>query len=177
MPTACPAAAARDRREAGASLLEYVLLVALVAAMGAGALAYLGRSNANFTRAGSAVSVGASDQPGAPGSPGPPGSTSWCTSGRSGCSDTVVSGSGQVISFTASGGTAPYHYSLRGNPTFVNLSDLDPATGKGEIVVSPPTCAQAQDYGAVTLVVTGSGLPAGRGVLSFSLSVSRAPGC
>ncbi len=164
----------RAPSEQGASILEYVLLLALVAAIGVGALAYLGRSDANFTQAGRAVSVGISGPGGAQVSSG---SAGWCASGRAGCADTVVSGSGQVISFSASGGTAPYHYSLHGNPAFMSLSGLDPTTGKGEIVVSPPSCAQVQDYNAIVLVVTDSALPIGKGVLTFSLAVSKGARC
>jgi hypothetical protein len=148
-------------------MLEYVLLVALVAAASTGALVYLGRGSASPShlvqqaavelggRGGSAVSTG----------------SEWCSSAATGCSDQLSAGNNQTIDFWASGGLSPYSYSLSNAPSFVSLRDLDAAGGKGEAVVEP-SCSDVGTYNHISIVVQDSSTPPSKGTLTFSLTVA-----
>ena len=122
----------RDRfREDGVSILEYVLLVALVAMVATGTLLYLGRGSGQPIACGEQRRQqcvfgqnGARGVPAARQSACRPSDTYWCTSGQSNCTDPIdVSGTEQ-IQFTLSGGTAPYSFTLQGQQSFMSL---DPA--------------------------------------------------
>jgi hypothetical protein len=99
------------RGERGATILEYVLLVALVAMASAGALVYLGRGSASPGRAANNAAIGVSGGDG--GSSGATPTTTWCASSASGCTLEAGVGDPKTINFWATGGIPPYNYSLR----------------------------------------------------------------
>jgi hypothetical protein len=138
-------------------MLEYVLLVALVAAASIGALVYLGRGSASPSHLvhQAAVELGSGGGPAV--SPG----SEWCSSAATGCSDHVSAGNNQTIDFWASGGLSPYSYSLSNAPSFVSLRDLDAAGGKGEAAVGP-SCPDVGTHHRhrLVLVLQGSQLRA-----------------
>jgi hypothetical protein len=161
-------------REDGVSILEYVLLVALVAMVATGALLYVGRGTASPSHVANSVgnNVSSGQNGGSGGadgaavgiSTGLPGQY-WCTSGQANCTDPIdVSGTEQ-IQFTPSGGTRPYSYTLQGQPSFVTL---DPA--KQVINIAPNSCKDARSY-VISLVVTDSATPPDTGTLTFTLDV------
>jgi hypothetical protein len=150
-------------------MLEYTLLVTLVAMVSVGALLYLGRSAASTPSVSNEVAVGVSGGGGT--SPGPPGSA-WCTSGTPGCSDTITINGQQTIHFWASGGLTPYTAAtITGAPSLVTLTAFDAVSGTGEVTVQPTSCSQVGSYN-VAIVVTDSATPPGNGRLSFSLTVA-----
>jgi Flp pilus assembly pilin Flp len=160
----------RFRGEDGASLFEYVLLLALVTMVAVGSLVYLGQGSGSAAHVANNVSIGLSG--GAGTSPAPP-ATDWCTSSSHGCFDTIGINGQQVVHFWASGGATPYSYSLSGAPDFVTLEDLDSTGGTGEVVIQPTSCSDAGTYSDIAIVVTGSGSLPANGQLTFSLNVSK----
>jgi hypothetical protein len=160
-------------REDGVSILEYVLLVALVAMVATGTLLYLGRGSASPSHVANNVvnnvSVGQNGSQGGGGSSPigvSPSDTYWCTSGQSNCTDPInVSGTEQ-IQFTLSGGTAPYSFTLQGQQSFMSL---DPV--KHIINIHPSSCKEAGNY-PISLIVTDSATPPDTGTLTFTLDVA-----
>ncbi len=164
----------RSWGEDGVSILEYVLLVSLVALVGVGALLYLGRSSASPGHAANAVAVGVSG--GAGTSPGPR-SRVWCTTSSSDCTDAVSTGDQQVVSFWVTAGTPDYSFQLGHRvPGFVTLQDVDKVAGTGKVIIEPKSCAEAGTYD-IALLVTDAATPPGSGQLSFSLTVSKSSTC
>jgi hypothetical protein len=151
-------------------MLEYVLLVALVAAVSTSALAYLGRGTASPSHLvhQAAVELGGSGV-----SAGSPGSE-WCSSAATGCNDQLSAGNNQTIAFWASGGVSPYSYSLSNAPSFVSLQDLDAADGKGEALVGP-SCPDVGTYNNISIVVQDSSTPPSKAMLTFSLTIASGP--
>ena len=164
----------RDRfREDGVSILEYVLLVALVAMVATGALLYLGRGTASplhvANNVGNNVSLGQNGGQGGAGSSPigvSPSDTYWCTSGQSNCTDPMVVSGTEEIQFTLSGGTAPYSFTLQGQQSFMSL---DPV--KHTINIHPSSCKDAGSY-VISLIVTDSAIPPDTGTLTFTLDVA-----
>jgi len=159
----------RRRGDEGASLVEYALLVALVALVSVGALLYLGNSSAGAVHKAAQVAVGFS---------GPePSGHDWCTSANRGCSDAIDVTGQQVIHLSAGGGKSPYTFYLRGAPSFVSLPEPGAGTGERDVYVHPTTCAQVGTYGGITVAVTDSASPQGRGELTFTLTVGPGSSC
>jgi len=158
----------RRYSEDGISLIEYVLLVTLVAMVAVGSLLYLGRSTSSPAHAASHVALGVSGSPGAPGGSAHSGSPAWCTAGATNCSDAIPVNGQQVIHFWASGGTPPYSYALTGAPPFMSLD-----SNSEEVLIQPTNCAQdVGTYNGITIVVTDSATPQDSGQLVFSLTVT-----
>jgi hypothetical protein len=160
-------------REDGVSVLEYVLLVALVAMVATGALLYLGRGTASplhvANNVGNNVSLGQNGGQGGAGTSPigvSPSDTYWCTSGQSNCTDPMVVSGTEEIQFTLSGGTAPYSFTLQGQQSFMSL---DPA--KHTINIHPSSCKDAGSY-MISLEVTDSAVPPDTGTLTFTLDVA-----
>jgi len=157
--SALPRGLWRPGAETGATLFEYVLLLAVVALASAGALIYFGHSAASPARqlksVERAVSLGGS-QSGA----------LWCASDGTGpCTMTVAVGTQKTINFWASGGVAPYSYSLKKNPGFLTLYSQ-----ANEIVVHPTSCPPGgPTYSGLTLLVTDGAQETGE--LTFSVTV------
>jgi hypothetical protein len=151
-------------REDGASLLEYALLLALVAVVAIGALVVVGRSARSPARvaANVATAVGLSGH-----------STRWwCTSAaRTPCSLTLDEGETRLIHLFPTGGSPPYTYSLLGAPQSGFLT-LDQA--ENEVLVAP-ICGDSGTYPGITLLVTDS--VGHRGQLVFSVVVHKGTGC
>lgn len=164
----------RSYPEDGISLLEYVLLVALVAMAAVGSLLYLGRSTSSPAHAASHVALGVSGSTGLPGGSASSGSSAWCTSGASSCSDAIPVNGQQQIHILATGGTPPYSYALTGAPPFMSLDSSDE-----EVVIQPTNCAQdVGTYNGISIVVTDSANPPSTGQLVFSLTVvSKGTSC
>jgi hypothetical protein len=171
------------RTDDGVSILEYVLLVALVAMIAAGALLYLGQGSAspghvvnnvgnnvgvnnNVLQVGPGVAVGG-------GSSGAPGQA-WCTSGQTDCTDPMaMNGQTEVIHFWASGGTPPYSYTLQGQQPFMTL---DPSAR--EITVAPTDCLQDLGEYSLALIVQDSATPTpNTGRLDFIVQVDAGSLC
>ncbi len=153
--------------EDGVSLLEYVLLVTLVAMAAVGSLLYLGQAASSPAHAANHVALGVSGSPGAPGGSASSGSPAWCTDGASGCSDDIPVNGQQVIHFWATGGTPPYSYALTGAPPFMSLD-----SNNQEVVIQPTNCAQDMGtYNGIAIVVSDSAKPQDTGQLVFSLTV------
>jgi len=156
--------ALRSWPERGASLLEYALLLALVAVVATGALVLVGRSARSPQRvaASAAKAVGLSGH-----------STKWwCTSTMTApCSLTVEEGYTRVIHLFPIGGSPPYQYYLVGAPQrgFLTLEGA-----QSEVVVSP-SCGDTGSYPRITLVVTDTA--GNRGQLVFSLVVAKGASC
>jgi Flp pilus assembly pilin Flp len=159
-------------KEDGVSILEYVLLVALVAMVATGTLLYLGRGTTSpshvANNVGDNVSVGKNVSQGAAGDPpiGVSADAYWCTSGQSNCTDPIQVSGTEQIQFTLSGGTAPYSYTLQGQQSFMSL---DPA--KRIINIHPNSCKDAGNY-PISLTVTDSATPPDTGTLTFTLDVA-----
>jgi Flp pilus assembly pilin Flp len=168
------------RSEDGVSVLEYVLLVALVAMLAFGALVELGRGSASPAGTVSHVAVNAADQAGSAASPGggPGSGTSprqgapWCTSGQDACVDPLlINGQRQVIDFSATGGTGTYTYKLDGTvPPFVVAE-----WRYHRISVDPTSCSQ--DPGDYSLSLVVSDTEGHIGELSFTLDVGKGSLC
>jgi hypothetical protein len=159
----------RHYSEDGISLLEYVLLIALVTMAAVGSLLYLGRSTNSPAHAAAHVALGVSGSTGAPGGSGAGGSGSgeWCSSGASNCSDAIPLNGTQYIQITASGGTPPYSYALTGAPHFMTLD-----SNSARVVINPMNCSQdVGTYNGIAIVVTDSAKPEDTGQLVFSLTV------
>jgi hypothetical protein len=173
------------RYDLGASIFEYVLLVAVIALAATGGLVYLGKSPARqLSSAAGQVALGAapagtsSSLPAGEGGSGGEaagggaGGTPWCSSSGGNCAATVAVGEQRVITFWATGGTEPYTYRLQGGPGFVTLDRQDQ-----QIVVLPTTCSEGGTaYPAISLVVTDSSVPPLTGTLTFSVSVPACAG-
>ena len=162
--------------EVGVAILEYVLLVALVALAGTGALVYFGRSPAGpanqLNTAASAVGVGGYASPGQAGGPSGAaggGGAPWCKSGEAGCTVYLSAGAYETITFSPTGGVAPYSYSLQNAPGFLTLEKQDET-----ILVGPASCpvgsTSSYTYGGVSLLVTDDANQ--RGELTFAVAVS-----
>jgi hypothetical protein len=182
----------RCSSEDGVSVLEYVLLVTLVAMICCGALIYLGRGSAspahaandagndvvsatNLASGGVGDALGGSG--GAAASPldGTQSRASveaWCTSGETGCRDPMLmNGQSEIIHFWATGGSGMYSYQLQGSvPPFVV-----PDWPNHEITVSPTDCASDPGTYAVSLVVSDTA--GDTGTLDFTLTVSAGSLC
>src|SRR5579875_203473 len=156
MPRFASRAGHAARLDSGVTMIEYALLVALVLVVAAGALVYFSRSAAGPGRLVDSAAVGVAC--GHASSPGPP-PTTWCSTVKVRCSDTIGAGSQQVIDCWANGGSPPYSYSLSGNPDFVQLPDLDTTNGKGQLLVQPTRCSDASTYGPIVLLVSDSSAP------------------
>lgn len=167
--------------DGGASLLEYVLLVGLVAMICCGTLLYLGRGSAspshtvndvggNVVSAGTAPSGGLGDVIG--GSTVGAAVKAWCTSTESGCTDPMlINGQTEVIQFWATGGTGPYSYQLQGSvPQF-----MIPDWPDHKITIAPTDCKQDPGTYAVSLVVSDSA--GDTGTLNFTLNVEPGSLC
>ena len=177
----------------GVSVLEYVLLVALVAMVATGTLLYLGRSSGSpshvANNVGDNVAVGSNSLSGIGGNDVAAGTSSgsgvagssikgtstgapvkaWCTSGETGCSDPMLmNGQPEIIHFWATGGSGTYSYQLQGSvPPF-----MIPDWPDHEIKVEPTDCSQDPGTYIVSLVVSDSA--GDTGTLNFTLNV--APG-
>lgn len=169
------------RREDGVSVLEYVLLVGLVAMVAFGALVYLGRGSASPSHVANNVATnvtagggGATGGGGAPingTSTGTP-VKAWCTSAETGCTDPMyMNGQTEVIHFWATGGTGNYTYQLQGSvPPF-----MIPDWGAHEITVEPTDCSQDPGTYIVSLVVSDTA--GDTGTLNFTLNVAKGSMC
>ena len=168
--------------DAGAAILEYVLLLALVALVAIGGLVYLGRSSASHARqTGNAVREVAlrgsarDDRNGQ-------GPKSWCSSGKSGCELTVAVGGQEVISFWVTGtGAGPYSYSLytasrdgaEGSvPAFLKLYSQEQKVYVEPTQAScPPGAGRSYTYSGITLLAADRATPPDTGQLTFSVRV------
>jgi hypothetical protein len=179
--------------EDGVSVLEYVLLVALVAMVATGTLLYLGRGSGSpshvANNVGSNVAFGTNPGSGNASNSAAVGNSSgsavagssikgtstgapvkaWCTSGETGCSDPMLmNGQPEIIHFWATGGSGTYSYQLQGSvPPF-----MIPDWSDHEIMVEPTDCSQDPGTYIVSLVVSDSA--GDTGTLNFTLNV--APG-
>jgi Flp pilus assembly pilin Flp len=163
-----------QRDDRGVSIFEYVLLVTLVALVATGSLLFLGRSPSHVANnVGNNVVAAGNSGPGGGGDP--PGGTStgtpvkvWCTSGESGCTDPVDVLQTETIHFSVSGGTPPYTYTLKGQPSFVTLDAPD-----REIMIAPTNCSSDPGSYNVSLIVDDSATPTpNTGTLNFTLDVA-----
>jgi hypothetical protein len=173
MPASRAERSGRSRRDDGVSILEYVLLVAMVALVAAGSLLYLGRGPSHVANS-VGTNVAAGGTPGASGGGDPPNGSStgtpvkvWCTSGQSGCTDPVDVSQTETIHFQVSGGTPPYSYTLQGQPAFVTLD-----TSLQEIKIAPTNCRSDPGTYSISLIVHDSAAPPNTGTLSFTLNVA-----
>jgi Flp pilus assembly pilin Flp len=173
-----PTSGRRQRRnEDGVTMLEYILLVALVAMLAFGSLVYLGRGNGS--PASVVNNVGNVAEGGDPtasqygeSSSGASGDTAvkaWCTTGQTGCTDPMdMNGQTEVITFQVSGGTGGYAYQLTGNvPPFVTHDWAEQT-----VTIRPTNCEQDVGTYDISLVVTDNAGDTGQ--LNFTLNV--APG-
>jgi hypothetical protein len=168
-------------RDNGISILEYVLLVGLVAMVAFGALIYLGRGSASPSHVADHVATnvtgGGGGAAGAGGdlmngtSTGTP-MKAWCTSSETGCTDPMyMNGQTEVIHFWATGGTGSYSYQLLGSvPPF-----MVPDWSAHEITVKPTDCSQ--DPGTYILSLVVSDTSGDTGDLNFTLSVAKGSLC
>ena len=178
--------------EDGVSLLEYVLLVALVAMVCCGALIFLDRGSASPAHAANDVANDVVSASGAPSeglrdtvsgsadgaatsfdraSTGSP-VKAWCTSGQSGCTDPMlINGQAELIHFWVKGGSGTYSYQLRGSvPPFVK-----PDWPDHEIAIEPRDCRDDPGTYAISLVVLDSA--GDTGTLNFTLNVDPGSLC
>ncbi len=177
--------------EDGVSVLEYVLLVALVAMVATGTLLYLGRGSGSpshvANNVGDNVAVGSNPGPGNGSNNAAVGNGSdvagssikgtstgapvkaWCTSAETGCSDPMLmNGQPEIIHFWATGGSGTYSYQLEGSvPPF-----MIPDWSNHEITVEPTDCSRDPGTYIVSLVASDSA--GDTGTLNFTLNV--APG-
>lgn len=159
--------------EHGATMLEYVLLLALIAMAGTVGLIYLGTSDAGPSHAATHAAAGLS----ASGIPGPTvHPTAWCTSSVHTCSDKVALGQTQTVDFWSSGGAPPYSYELKGGASFAHLQGVDASAGTGKVAIAPVLCDQVGRYD-LAIVVTDSGAPPVHGSLHFALTVAPGNNC
>ena len=166
--------------EDGVSLLEYVLLVALVALVATGSLLYLGRGSASPSHIANHVgSVASVTNPGGGGARGALDGTStgtpvkaWCTSGGTRCSDPMLmNGQSEIIHFWATGGTGNYTYQLQGSvPAF-----MIPDWPDHEITIQPMDCSKDLGTYLVSLVVSDNA--GDTGTLKFSLNIAKGSLC
>lgn len=160
-------------KAAGLAVLEYVLLLALVALAGGAGLVLLGASTRGPASWAHQIEVKLqASSNGDGGSGGGPGDAWWCTSDRSGCVATVPVGGTVVVHFWATGGQPPYSYALAGQPGFARLASPDYNGGTGEIVISPLQCSDVGRYGPMSLTVTPSQGAGTAGLLTFSVRVA-----
>ncbi len=163
------------------SVLEYVLLVALVAMVSFGTLMYLGQGSGSPAHVANNVANNVVTQNGPlPGGQGGPitGASSgtpvkaWCTSGETGCTDPMyMNGQAEVIHFWATGGTGTYTFQLQGSvPPF-----MVPDWAAREISVEPTDCSHDPGTYSVSLVVSDSAGDTGE--LNFTLNVAQGSLC
>ena len=169
---ACPPAG----EVAGLAVVEYVLLLALVALAGGAALVLLGASTRGPASWAHQITVQlqARSQAGG-GSGGGSGDSWWCTSESTGCIATVPVEGTVVVHFWATGGEPPYSYALAGQPGFARLASADYGGGTGEVVISPVLCSDVGLHGPMSLTVTPSLGVGTAGMLTFSVRVARGP--
>ena len=141
-------------------MLEYVLLVALVAMIATGTLMYLGQGSDSPGHVANNVAINGDALQLRPGeavggaSIGTPGQA-WCTSGQTGCTDPMaMNGQTEVIHFWASGGAPPYSYTLEGQQPFMTL---DPSAR--DITVAPTNCFDDLGKYSLSLIVQDSATP------------------
>ena len=165
--------------EAGAAILEYVLLVTLVALVAVGGLVYLGHTNVSPVRQAGSLVRDMALRGSARGGQGP---KRWCSSGQSGCMVTVAVGGQEVIRFWVTGdGTGPYTYSLyaasRGGtetspPAFLKLySEAQQVSVEPTPRSCPPGAGTSYTYNGITLSVADHSTPPDTGQLTFSVRV------
>jgi hypothetical protein len=165
----------RSQGDDGVSILEYALLVTLVALVAAGSLLYLGRGPSRVARhVGYNVAVADNSAAGGSGDPlngtssGTPPVKYWCTSGQSSCTDPIDVSQTETVHFWVSGGVPPYAYTLEGQPSFVSLDAPD-----REINIAPTNCTSDPGTYSVSLIVHDSATPTpNTGTLSFTLNVA-----
>jgi hypothetical protein len=202
-----PESKRRDRSEDGVSILEYVLLVALVAMLSVGALLYLGRSSSTPARvannvadnvgtsgassaaagANSTTGNGGNDPAGNAGND--PANSPTTTSVGSGTTSAVkvwcTSGQAGCSDPMYMNGQAEYiHFWASGGvqPYTYKLAGAPPFmsldSAQREIVVQPTDCAQdVGTYSGISIVVTDSASPPNTGQLDFSLTVAKGSSC
>ncbi len=162
------------------SILEYILLVTLVAMVAFGTLVYLGQgsgspghvaNNVGSVAAGGSAALSGVGDPISGTSTGTP-VKAWCTSGQAGCSDPMaMNGQTEVIHFQVSGGSGGYTYQLQGSVPSFMLPDW-PAQ---EITVDPTDCSEDPGTYDIALVVTDSA--GDTGDLKFTLNVASGSMC
>ena len=168
--------------EAGAAILEYVLLVALVALVAVGGLVYLGHTNARPVRQAGSLVRDMALRGSARGGHGGQGPKRWCSSGQSGCMVTVAVGGQEVIRFwVTGGGTGPYTYSLHAAsgdgtetspPAFLKLySQAQKVSVEPTPTSCPPGAGTSYTYNGITLSVADHSTPPDTGQLTFSVRV------
>ena len=168
--------------EAGAAILEYVLLVALVALVAVGGLVYLGHTNARPVRQAGSLVRDMALRGSARGGHGGQGPKRWCSSGQSGCVVTVAVGGQEVIRFwVTGGGTGPYTYSLyaasgdgteTSPPAFLKLySQAEKVSVEPTPTSCPPGAGTSYTYNGITLSVADHSTPPDTGQLTFSVRV------
>ena len=182
----------RKRRagaEAGVAILEYMLLVALVAVAAIGALVYFGGVSAGpvhqLNTIGSALGLGGyTSTPGGQvsqptGRPGG-GSSAWCRSGGGPpCILELQDNATLTINLAVRGGDGPDRYSLsysppQDRPGFLVLESLGQNGQDEKVQVGPASCPPGGGSGypgIFTLVVADSASPPDTARMRFSVEV------
>ncbi|HEY5320719.1 MAG TPA: Flp family type IVb pilin [Galbitalea sp.] len=150
-----------NRDETGASLVEYALLLALIAVVAIGALVFLGHTVSNtLNNVGNDIAIG---NPGGGGGGGGGGGPTFTDGGGGGTvTDTVALGQAGTFAFTTTGGTAPVTYSISGQPTGVTIA---PTTGV-------LTIAAGTNSGTYSIIATATDTNSKTGTQTLTLKVS-----
>jgi Flp pilus assembly pilin Flp len=149
-----------NRDEIGASLVEYALLLALIAVVAIGALVFLGHTVSNtLNNVGNTIASGTSGGGGGGGGGGP---TFTDGSGASTVADTITLGQGGTFAFATTGGTAPVTFSITGQPTGVSI-------GSSSGVLTVPANTNSGTY---TIVVTATDKNNNKGTQTLNLTIS-----
>ncbi len=147
-----------NRDETGASLVEYALLLALIAVVAIGALTFLGHTVSNtLNNVGNDIAIGAPAGGGGGGGGG--GGPTFTDAGGT---DTVTSGQGGTFAFTTTGGTLPVTFSISGQPTGVTI-----ASATGVLTVGTGTA-----HGTYSIIVTATDANSKTATQTLTLTVS-----
>ena len=147
-----------NRDEKGASLVEYALLLALIAVVAIGALVFLGHTVSNtLNNVGNDIATGAAGGGGGGGGP-----TFSDGGGAATVTDTVTLGQAGTFTFTTTGGTAPVTFTISGQPAGVTIN-----SGTGVLTVATTT-----NSGTYSITATATDKNGNKGTQTLTLTVS-----
>ncbi len=150
-----------NRDETGASLVEYALLLALIAVVAIGALVFLGHTVSNtLNNVGNDIATGAAGGGGGGGGGGGP--TFSDGGGASTVTYTATLGQGGSYTFATTGGTAPVTFTISGQPAGVTIN-----SGTGVLTVGTGTSG-----GTYSIIVTATDKNGNTGTQTLTLTVS-----